>query len=155
MLSIEQEGSKMVRTMTGLTTQSEGKTRSTTQLGDTTRWMEHIGSQANIFSRDAWNEVTRGGTQIIRGPFMPHSEKEGSQAGINTTKTFVQLGDTTRPTTRMGSTTRLEETIDRGVYVILLKVFVSGSKEIVKLGCLRSKYGHGAHEYGKSGNKLG
>merc|ERR1711867_142070 len=27
----------------------------------------------------------------------------------------------------------------------------SGSKEIVKLGCLRSKYGHGAHEYGKSG----
>ena len=37
MLFIEQEGSQTVRTMTGLTTQSEGKTRSTTQSGDTTR----------------------------------------------------------------------------------------------------------------------
>ena len=72
---------------------------------------KHIGGQTNTFSKDDWNEVTRGGVQIIRGPFMPHTKREGSQTSINATKTCVQLGDTTKLTTRIRSMTRLEEKI--------------------------------------------
>ena len=101
MLYIEQEGSQTVKTR--LTTQLGGTTRSTTQPGDMTRLMEQIGGQASTSSRDAWNEVTRGGSQTSRGPFMPHTEREGSQTGTNTTRTSMQPGDMTRPTTLEGT----------------------------------------------------
>ena len=42
MLYIEQEESQTAKTMTGLNTQSEGKTKSTTQLGDAMRLMEQV-----------------------------------------------------------------------------------------------------------------
>ena len=265
MLEIEQEGSQADKATTRLTTQLGsttksttqlgdttrptqlgGTTRSTTQLGDTTRLTKQIGGQASSSSRDVVNEVTRSGSQIIRDHFLLHSEREGSQTGANTTKTSVQPGDMTRPTTRIGGITKLKEqigfpacigglingkeetrpegrgerksrrlvtkkpggendvrdntsgeviedinidrvvwnaddeeespkalgedrnktmtatwdiveldvsttflqgeTIDRGVFVILLKVLVLGNKEIVKLGYLRSKYDHGTHD---------
>ena len=45
------------------------------------------------------------------------------------------------------STTFLQgETIDRGVFVILLKVLVLGNKETPKLGYLRGKYEHETHD---------
>ena len=69
---IEQEGSQTAKAMTGPNTQSEGKTRSTAQLGDAKRLMERMGGQASAVGRDVWNVMIRGGTRTIRGYFMPH-----------------------------------------------------------------------------------
>ena len=45
------------------------------------------------------------------------------------------------------STTLLQgETIDKGVFVILLKVLALGNKETVKLGYQRGKEKHGTHD---------
>ena len=79
-------GMRTVTNMTRSITQLGDFKRLTTQLGDTTRLTEQRGDPTSTSSLEVWKEVTRYGSQRSRGPSMPHTEREGSRTGKNTTR---------------------------------------------------------------------
>ena len=84
------------------------------------------------------------GENDAKGKTSDDEEENPKALGENRDKTMTATWDTVE----LGASTTLlqGETIDKGVFMILLKVLALGNKETAKLGYRRGKEKHGIHD---------
>ena len=158
MVEIEQEGSQAAKDATRLTTQAGGTARSTTQVGDMTRPTTRMGGITKLIdglingkeeTRSEGKGARKSRRLVIKKPEGENDVKgKTSEDEEENPKALGEIRDKTMTATwdivELGASTTLlqGETIDKGVFVILLKVLALGNKETVKLGYRRGKEKH-------------